>query len=77
MLFRSDGGAGGPRTLDVYVNGQLMSSGTTSANNPAGDDYYIHPGSSGAPFNVAPTSSQVVFTFGLQPKDVITVFAKG
>lgn len=71
-----DGGAGGPKTVDVFLNGQLMTSGSAAANNPAGDDYYIHAGSSAAPFDVTPTSGQIVFTFGLHPNDVVTVFDK-
>lgn len=71
-----DGGAGGPGTVDVFVNGQLLTSGSSAANNPAGDDYYIHAGTSAAPFDVTPTSGQVVFTFDLQVGDVVTVFDK-
>lgn len=71
-----DQGSIGPNSLDVYVNGQLMSSGTSNVNNPAGDDYYIHAGTSAAPYNVTPSKGQIVFTFTLQPRDVITVFDK-
>lgn len=71
-----DGGSGGPNTVDVFLNGQLMTSGSAASNNPATDDYYIHAGTSAAPFDVSPTSGQIVFTFDLHQNDVVTVFDK-
>jgi len=75
-----DSGAGGHGTLDIFVNGQLMTSGSvpgaTTYLTALTDDYYIGDAVGGGAGQKANGASQVTFKFPLEQGDIITAYDK-